>query len=164
MNTSPVKESLPEVAQHVHAAIMNIPCNVPKDANVGQSLAYKLGHRNARHAAAEIALQAIAAPREGWQPTTKAPRVGQFIPGFTAQESADFFDTHELGFAEAAIDERDQENEYVIQRMGQLLASVAVALKGPEQRLHRHGYDELPELAQKLMLELELHRVVRGAK
>lgn len=51
-----------------------------------------------------------------------------------------------------------EEDAYVIDRMGKLLAGVAIALKGPEQALHRHGYQDLVEVAQTLMLELELYR------
>ncbi|SFB20138.1 DUF551 domain-containing protein [Azotobacter beijerinckii] len=42
-------------AQSLHDQIMRLPCTPPKDANVSQMLAYKSGHRDARHAAAELA-------------------------------------------------------------------------------------------------------------
>jgi galactose-1-phosphate uridylyltransferase len=44
---------------NLHGQIMNLPV-VPKnmDAEPNQRLAYKLGHRDARHAAAELALTA----------------------------------------------------------------------------------------------------------
>ena len=51
-----------------------------------------------------------------------------------------------------------EEDAYVIDRMGKLLAGVAIALKGPEKALHRHGYQDLVEVAQTLILELELYR------
>lgn len=56
-----------------------------------------------------------------------------------------------------------EEDAYVIERLGMLLAGVAVALKGPEKAMHRHGYEDLPELAAKLMLEVELHRALPPA-
>ncbi|UGQ44935.1 hypothetical protein [Massilia endophytica] len=58
-----------------------------------------------------------------------------------------------------AVSDEAEEDAYVIDRMGKLLAGVAVALKGPEAARHRHGYQDLPELAEKLVLELELHRL-----
>jgi hypothetical protein len=49
----------------LHAAIMNLPCVVPYTAK-GDCAAYKVGHRDARHAAAELAAAlaagAVAAP------------------------------------------------------------------------------------------------------
>ena len=40
----------------LHAQIMNIPCDRPDTSAMGKATAYKLGHRDARHAAAEMAL------------------------------------------------------------------------------------------------------------
>lgn len=40
----------------LHAQIMNIPCDRPDTSAMGKNTAYKLGHRDARHAAAEMAL------------------------------------------------------------------------------------------------------------
>jgi hypothetical protein len=58
------------VADDLHGRIMNVPIpmapKIPADAGV--MLAYKLGHRDARHAAAELALVHPSAPAEsGWQ-------------------------------------------------------------------------------------------------
>ncbi len=39
----------------LHGKIMNIPAAVPSGYNRAESLAYKFGHRDARHAAAELA-------------------------------------------------------------------------------------------------------------
>jgi hypothetical protein len=63
--------------------------------------------------------------------------------------------------AAGAIDAREQgaeEDAYVIDRLGKLLAGVAIALKGEELPLHRHGYHDLPDLARVLKLELDLYR------
>jgi hypothetical protein len=49
-------------------------------------------------------------------------------------------------------------SEHLIKRMSNLLAGVAIALKGAEEAMTRHGYQDLPELAAKLMCEVELHR------
>lgn len=43
--------------ESLHDQIMRLPCTPPKDANVNQMLAYKSGHRDARHAAAELAAE-----------------------------------------------------------------------------------------------------------
>jgi len=55
------------------------------------------------------------------------------------------------------------EDAYVIENMGKLLAGVAVALKGPEPARKRWSYHDLPEIAAKIMLELELHRAKEAA-
>jgi hypothetical protein len=46
----------------LHAAIMNLPSLGNPDYMPAEAIAYKLGHRDARHAAAELALSAQAAP------------------------------------------------------------------------------------------------------
>lgn len=38
----------------LHAAIMNLPCRVPESMNPSQAYDYGRGHRDARHAAAEL--------------------------------------------------------------------------------------------------------------
>jgi hypothetical protein len=63
--------------------------------------------------------------------------------------------------ATADLVEGEREDAYVIERMGKLLAGVAVALKGPEEARKRHGYQDLPEVAEKVMLELEVYRASR---
>ena len=69
----------------LHAQIMNIQCQkVPAfafasgDVGPEQLRAYKAGHRDARHAAAELALKAVAqpVPPAAWQPIETAPRTG----------------------------------------------------------------------------------------
>lgn len=44
---------------NLHSAIMNLPCDVPEDYNhLVTRVIYKEGHKAARHAAAELAIQA----------------------------------------------------------------------------------------------------------
>ena len=43
-------------ARDLHSVMMNIPCRVPKGLDDCDEHAYRLGHRDARHAAAELAL------------------------------------------------------------------------------------------------------------
>ena len=46
---------------NLHGQIMNLQCKPANmDAEPNQKLAYKVGHRDARHAAAELALKADA--------------------------------------------------------------------------------------------------------
>jgi hypothetical protein len=52
-------------------------------------------------------------------------------------------------------DEADADH-YTIMRMGELLAGVAIALKGPEEAGKRHGYQDLPQLVQALVFEVEI--------
>lgn len=48
------------VGTSLHADIMNIPCTRPSDiADETAEMAYSMGHRDARHSAAELALSAI---------------------------------------------------------------------------------------------------------
>ncbi|MDQ0035882.1 hypothetical protein J2W30_003655 [Variovorax boronicumulans] len=54
----------------LHNAIMNIPAVPPEDANVNQIMPYKVGHRDARHAAAELALSHPAAQAGAVQAVT----------------------------------------------------------------------------------------------
>ncbi|AMM23203.1 hypothetical protein [Variovorax sp. PAMC 28711] len=54
--------------------------------------------------------------------------------------------------------EQAEEDAAVIDKLARLLAGVAIALKGDELPLHRHGYHDLPELAAKLRLEVDLCR------
>lgn len=51
----------------LHADVMNIQVNPPGDLRAMDVLeAYKMGHRDARHAAAELVVQA-GAKRKGWR-------------------------------------------------------------------------------------------------
>ena len=54
----------------------------------------------------------------------------------------------------AQLREDLQETDAIRERCAQLLAETAVALKGPEKALHRHGWQDLPEAAIKLRAEL----------
>ena len=48
----------------LHNAIMNIPCRIPQDLGIADipisNSAYRIGHRDARHAAAELASEKIS--------------------------------------------------------------------------------------------------------
>lgn len=61
---SALEHQLPAASQqakaNIHSRIMNLPCRVPPElmASKGDATAYKIGHRDARHAAAEL----VAAP------------------------------------------------------------------------------------------------------
>lgn len=48
------------------------------------------------------------------------------------------------------------EEAHIRDRMAQLLAETAVALKGPEKALHRHGWQDLPDVAAKQSAALKL--------
>jgi len=54
------------------------------------------------------------------------------------------------------------EDEALRNRLAYLLAGVAVALKGPEPALTRWSYADLPEIAAKAMIELEIYRQQAG--
>lgn len=60
----------------------------------------------------------------------------------------------------ARLADEDEINTNIIGKMSKILAGIALALKGEELPLHRHGYADLVELTQKNTLELELHRHV----
>ena len=50
------------------------------------------------------------------------------------------------------------EDAHIRDRMAHLLAETAVALKGPEKALHRHGWQDLPDVAAKQSAALKLAR------
>ena len=50
------------------------------------------------------------------------------------------------------------EEAHIRDRMAQLLAETAVVLKGPEKALHRHGWQDLPDVAAKQSAALNLAR------
>lgn len=52
------------------------------------------------------------------------------------------------------------EEAHIRDRMAKLLAETAVALKGPEKALHRHGWQDLPDVAAKQSVALKLAREV----
>lgn len=63
--------------------------------------------------------------------------------------------------AEAIISAKDAEiaeSDHIRDRCAHLLAETAVALKGPEKALHRHGWQDLPEVAAKQSAALKLAR------
>ena len=60
----------------------------------------------------------------------------------------------------AAKDAEIAESDHIRDRCAHLLAETAVALKGPEKALHRHGWQDLPEVAAKQSAALKLARQV----
>ena len=58
----------------------------------------------------------------------------------------------------AAKDAEIAESDHIRDRCAHLLAETAVALKGPEKALHRHGWQDLPEVAAKQSAALKLAR------
>lgn len=65
----------------------------------------------------------------------------------------------EFGMPTSKATEDSEEDAFIIKQLATLLADIAITLKGPELALHRHSYHDLPELAQKMKLELDLHRM-----
>jgi len=89
--------SAQEPARNLHREIMNMPVGTgDAGLNINQRLAYKIGHRAARHAAAELALSAPPAPEQLLQsiaefgelqnqlPQTREPE--RFSMEFTAEQ------------------------------------------------------------------------------
>ena len=64
----------------------------------------------------------------------------------------------------ADLREEVAEEAAIRDKLAHLLAGVAIALKGPEPDLTRWSYHDLPDIAGKLMLELELFRTLHGPK
>src|SRR3972149_986633 len=55
-----------------------------------------------------------------------------------------------------------EEDSALIQQLGNLRAGGATALKGPEPAVTRWSYHDLPEIAAKTMIELEIYRQTRA--
>ena len=51
-----------------------------------------------------------------------------------------------------------EESDAIRDRCAHLLAETAVALKGPEKALHRHGWQDIPEVAARQSAALKLAR------
>ena len=62
----------------------------------------------------------------------------------------------------AVVQERDALKDEVesdgvtIDRMSKILAETAIALKGPEKELQRHGCHDIPKLASAAMIEIDV--------
>ena len=69
---------------------------------------------------------------------------------------------HKDALIEVLTIERE-ESDAVRDKLALLLAGVAIALKGPELPLHRHGYHDLAHCAEVAMLKIELLKYV-GSK
>ncbi|AMR79298.1 hypothetical protein [Cupriavidus nantongensis] len=67
-----------------------------------------------------------------------------------------------ISFEDSASPADADEDAYVIDRLGKLLAEVAIALKGPDLAQHRHSYHDLPQVAQTMVLELDMYRTLYG--
>ena len=63
----------------------------------------------------------------------------------------------------AALEEQLAEEEHIRERMAQLLAETAVALKGPEEARKRHGWQDLPEMVAALKIDLAAAQAERDA-
>jgi hypothetical protein len=64
----------------LYLAIMNLACKPDKGCPGGEQHAYKLGHRDARHAAAELALAALPAPQAPDTPRNFCSACGKPTP------------------------------------------------------------------------------------
>lgn len=58
----------------------------------------------------------------------------------------------------ARLNAKVEESNGVIDLMARVLAGVSIALKVPDEALHRHSYHDLPELVASLVLENELRK------
>lgn len=59
----------------------------------------------------------------------------------------------------AELQTAEDESMAVIEKLSRILAEIAIVLKGPEENLHRHGYQDLVELTTVNVLEVQLSRV-----
>ncbi len=85
----------------LHAAIMNLPC---KPESVPDTMAYALGHRDARHAAAELALESDAINAELLEALKKA------------RDFADSVHDGEYGWSECTRDELVEQIDAAIEK------------------------------------------------
>jgi hypothetical protein len=78
----------------------------------------------------------------------------QGLPASEIEANANLFASADKLLAEV-IERRAQSDEdaYVIEQLGQLLARIAVAVKGPDGELTRHSYHDLPERVEALISE-----------
>jgi hypothetical protein len=79
-------------------------------------------------------------------------------PAFSARQMREYAQAALAAQSAVAPTADAEEDAYLIDRLAKILAGVAIALKGPEEALHRHGYHDLVELAQALKLEVDLYR------
>ena len=83
----------------LHAALVNLPCQMPDWSDVSRRTAYRLGHKDARHAAAELALQRAALQPaqlpEGWI-EIRLPQDGQAIEGKSAIDAPVWIEDYDM--------------------------------------------------------------------
>lgn len=72
--------------------------------------------------------------------------ISRFLQNDTAADEIDA-----LRAQVAALTEDLAESDAIRDKCARLLAETAVALKGPEKALHRHGWQDLPEVASSLL-------------
>jgi hypothetical protein len=101
-----------KVAEELQRAIVNLPCNVPSGYPFGSELCagvYRQGHRDARHAAAELVVSALSAS-PALAPTDEAA-LRQFAEALIAVEPIVHYDAAPKGWnvhmADVAFDKYD---------------------------------------------------------
>lgn len=78
--------------------------------------------------------------------STAADLVDKFVKAQGWAEPRDDYTSRLKTFpTESCVAPSSDEDAYVIDRMGKLLAEIAVIIRGQELPLHRHGYADLPE-------------------
>ena len=113
----------------LHGEIMNIPCDPSRApvAGVNAELAYKYGHRDARHAAAELA---AAHGAERAQPAEAEGVVEMGTDAWMALHLLDRMDTS------ADEEPRVGQVEEIVRRMGAALSAVTAERDAANSRLH----------------------------
>ncbi|WP_321895968.1 hypothetical protein [Paraburkholderia heleia] len=114
---------------------------------------------DAMNAAKAAVLAALAAPTPTVAADVAAPsaaRVHRY--SWTASGMKHDPDGSWAMASDAAAQSNTELDAYLLDRLSNLLEGVAIALKGPEEAMNRHDFQDLPGLAQTLMCEVELHR------
>ena len=92
------------MATELHNAVMNIPAVPPKDANINQVMSYKIGHRDARHAAAELALASHTGEAEPVAWEVRNAEISYHAVFGTEREAKAIADQHdEEGYSQAVV-------------------------------------------------------------
>lgn len=98
---------------------------------------------------------AVAGEPVAWRIDSQVVR-GRYItfdehPGLTYPNAQPLYTAPQPApVAQSRTDDEREEDDYTIHRMGQMLAEIAVIIKGPERARHRHGYADLPALVMEL--------------
>ena len=120
-------------------------------------------------AAFKKALNGTSGDLDAWLECNNESEVRQAIFGVISDAEAIINDLQTLVIAEnqrkqqleqevAQMKSDLDEEAHIRDRMAQLLAETAVVLKGPEKALHRHGWQDLPDVAAKQSAALKLAR------